>query len=143
MVTSAVFDKLGRTDGSPALEGEGHFGFLNRAQGPVFDRIRRLVDDWYQRYPLAGRADLRGRLRSDDDRAFIGAFWELYQAESLTRRAFEIRLHPDVPGTDRHPDFLADDGTTSFSRRATSSRMYVTRPGSGGGGVWAWKVARA
>lgn len=123
MATLGLFDDLQRTDRSPARETEGRFAFLNRIAGPVFDRIRALLEDWLAAYPDNGKVDMRNRLRSADDRTFIGAFWELHQAEALRRAGFRLTFHPDLPGTDRHPDFLAEGPDESFYLETTIASM--------------------
>src|SRR2546423_5573065 len=107
MSEPSIFDDVPRTNDRPSRHSESRSGFLNRAAGPVFDRIRALMEDWFERYPAAGRADLRARLRTDSSDAFSAAFWELYQHETLTRMGFDLTLHPEVPGTAKRPDFLA------------------------------------
>jgi len=37
---------------------------------------------------------------------FDSAFWELYLHQVLTGSGFEVTIHPTLPGTSRHPDFL-------------------------------------
>src|SRR6266849_3098445 len=115
-----IFDDVSRADGRPSRHSESRSGFLNRAAGLVFDRIRATLEDWYQHYPVAGRPDLRARVRSDSSDDFGGAFWELYQHETLTRMGFGVTLHPDRPGTTRNPDFLAQcPGEAGFYLEAT------------------------
>lgn len=120
MLGPTIFDDAPRTDGHPSRHTEARSGFLNRTTGPVFDRIRAALEEWYQHYPDAGRTDLRARLRSDANDTFSGAFWELYQHETLTRMGFGLTLHPDVVGTAKHPDFLARrPGEPGFYLEAT------------------------
>jgi hypothetical protein len=120
MPEPTIFDDVLRTNDRPSRHSESRSGFLNRAAGPVFDRIRALVEEWYEHYPSAGRADLRARLRSNSSDAFGGAFWELYQHETLTRMGFDLTLHPVMLGTTKRPDFLARrQGETGFYLEAT------------------------
>jgi hypothetical protein len=119
MKTASIFESRSRVDNSPARHAEGRFNFLDRVAGPVFDRIRGLIEEWFGAFPDAHQSDLRSRLRSKDDRTFIGAFWELYLAESLRRAGFGLTIHPDVPGTSRHPDFLADGPGGGFYLETT------------------------
>lgn len=118
--TTGLFDAITRTDDSPARHLEGRYRFLNRKAGVFFDRIRATMEEWWRRYPAEGRADLRGRLRSGSGDAFSGAFWELYQHESLIRQGYAVTLHPEVPGTSGRPDFLArKPGEVGFYLEAT------------------------
>jgi hypothetical protein len=118
-MTPSIFDDAPRADTSPARHAESRFTFLNRAAGPVFDRVRSLLEGWFVDYPETGRADVRSRLRSDDDRTFVGAFWEMYQAQALRGMGFTLSFHPDVPGTSKHPDFLVEDDGRAFYLETT------------------------
>jgi hypothetical protein len=106
MPSRRVFDELVRADARPSRHAESRFAFYNRAAGPVFDRIRDCVERWFQSYPPDGRADIRARLRSKSDDVFSGAFWELYQHETLTAMGFDVVPHPALASSSRRPDFL-------------------------------------
>jgi hypothetical protein len=110
----SVFDKVTRIDASPAKHSESTLTFLNRVAGDYWDQIRDLVSQWAANVPAASRADLRGRLRAPDNRQFWGAFWELYNHESLVRGGYDVEIHPPVDGASRQPDFLASRGETRF-----------------------------
>lgn len=86
----------------------------------MWDEVRALIEDWFQHLPDAARADVRGRLRSGDDRQFEGAFWELYLYESLRRAGGDITVHPELVGSSRQPDFLVSVGDATFYLEAKS-----------------------
>jgi hypothetical protein len=46
---------------------------------------RGLIERWFPKLPKEQRAEVRDRLRSDDDRHFYAGFWELYLHEVFTR----------------------------------------------------------
>jgi hypothetical protein len=120
MADPKVFDDVTRTDARPSRHVESRFGFYNRAAGPVFDRIRNSLDSWFRAYPADGQPDLRARLRSSADDAFSGAFWELYQHQTLTLMGYSVESHPKLAGTTRRPDFLvARPGDRGFYLEAT------------------------
>jgi hypothetical protein len=100
-----LFDDCERTDRSPARHQEDSFTFLNRAEGVVWGRIRDVLDAWFADYPVQHAADLRGRFQSNRRGAHWSAWWELYLHRLFTRLGYEAVVHPDVPGTSRHPDF--------------------------------------
>lgn len=102
-----IFDELTRTDASPRHYSEPLIDFLNRINRPAFEETRSLIDRWFSEYCSAGQADIRGRMRSRDDRQFQGAFWELYIHQTLLRSDYDITCHPSLPGTSRQPDFRA------------------------------------
>jgi hypothetical protein len=89
----------------PRVQGEPTWDFLNRVDDPVFDRVRRALNDWFQRFPQDARADLRGRLSSGDNEEFHAAWFELYLNELHLRLGFATEAHPVVDDTGARPDF--------------------------------------
>jgi hypothetical protein len=123
-----IFSMTTRTDPSPASHGDGHFQFLDRVSGPYWDQVRDLIEDWFSRLCSEAQADVRGRLRSKDDRQFNGAFVELYLHECLLRMGYSVTCHPELEGTSRRPDFLAEKDERSIyveARSASSSDVAV------------------
>jgi hypothetical protein len=115
-----VFSNSQRTDRSPARHAESSSEFYERAAGSFWQEVRNLVEAWFERLPADAQADVGSRLRSKNDAQFRGAFLELYLHELLISSGFTVSTHPDVPGSKRHPDFLADNGTESFYVEARS-----------------------
>lgn len=123
-----IFSAIIRTDASPRFHEESQFQFLDRVSGPYWDQVRGLVEDWFGRLCSDAQADVRGRLRSKDDRQSKGAFFELYLHECLLRMDYTVTCHPEVEGTSRRPDFLAErDGRRVYveARSASSSDVAV------------------
>jgi hypothetical protein len=60
--------------------------------------------------PAEHRAGIVGNLLSADDR-FESALWELYLHAVTTGSSDRVEIHPDLPGTSRHPDFLVHGET--------------------------------
>jgi hypothetical protein len=110
---SSLFDEIKRSDGAPAKHAEDSFSFLNRADGIVWQRIRDKLNDWYAALPDNDES-VRRRFRKADPRQHYAAWWELYVHALLRALGFDVTVHPDVPGTDGHPDFLAERGEQSF-----------------------------
>jgi hypothetical protein len=100
-----LFDGGVRTDPQYATYSEPHFRYLNRSARLEADRIRAVLDQWFERYPKHGQLALRAAFRSDDDWQHDGAFFELFLHELLVRLGCEIELHPNVPRTSKRPDF--------------------------------------
>jgi hypothetical protein len=90
------------------------YAFLDRVAGPVWDRIRSLIEDWVNSYPATDQADILGPLRSSDDMKFTAAYWELLLYHGLKALGFEVFCHPEVPGTKKRPDFLVGRDKCSF-----------------------------
>lgn len=103
----SVFDLGDHQDPSPADPLESTFDFLNRVDSVPFERVRTLIDNWWNQMCADSQADIRERLRSGRQQHFWAAFWELYIHESLRRLGCDVTCHPRVPGTSRQPDFLA------------------------------------
>lgn len=116
-----VFSEITRTDPSPAAHGDGQFKFLNRVSGSYWDQVRDLIEDWFSRLPSDAQTDVRGRLRSKDDRQVAGAFFELYLHECLLRMGYEVTCHPVLEGTNRRPDFLAEKSGRAIYIEARSA----------------------
>lgn len=122
MIFVNIFSAVERTDPSPPGHGESHSQFIDRVAGPFWDQVRNLVEDWFSRLCSDAQADVRGRLRSRDDRQSKGAFFELYLHECLLRMGYAVTCHPQVDGTSRRPDFLAekDGGAVYVEARSAS-----------------------
>jgi hypothetical protein len=126
-----MFDDVVRTDPRPASHLESSFRFLNRVSGPYWEQVRALVQDWLnQVQDDAAYRDLRARMRSDNAPNY-SAFLELYLHEMLRRAGYRLTIHPDVPGSTNHPDFLVEGHGESFYLEAT---MPGPRGGATGAG---------
>jgi hypothetical protein len=109
-----VFSDRQRLDASPR-SGESTYAFLDRVAGPVWDRIRQLIEDWVTDYNAGDRAEMVTRLQSGkDDIAFTAAYWELLLYQGLKALRFEVTCHPQVAGTTKRPDFLVEGDKCSF-----------------------------
>ncbi|WP_148261013.1 hypothetical protein [Conexibacter woesei] len=104
MTANALFPDRPRDDPSIAGE-EPIWHFLDRVRDPAFDRVRRLLNAWFEEYPPSQREELRARLSSGDNIEFHAAWFELYLHELHRRLGFEILPHPKLPGVTKRPDF--------------------------------------
>src|SRR4051794_9273503 len=100
-----VFESRLRDDPAPSRSGESTFSFLDRIDDAAFDRVRRLVNSWFDRFPSVSQDELRGRLTSGNDVDFNSAFWELYPHEAYGRLGYSVETHPPLPDASTHPDF--------------------------------------
>jgi hypothetical protein len=117
-----IFSAVERTDPSPAGHGESHSQFIGRVAGHFWDQVRDLIEEWFSRLCPDAQPDVRGRLRSRDDRQSKGAFLELYLHECLLRMGYAVTCHPEVDGTSRRPDFLAEkDGSAVYVEARSAS----------------------
>jgi hypothetical protein len=108
-----LFDHVERTDTSQRRRSGGTFAFLNRVAGIVWERQRDLLERWYADFP-DDDGDLRCRLRSPSPQQHFAAWWELYVHALLRALGYEVTIHPPIPGTTGHPDFLAERAGESF-----------------------------
>jgi hypothetical protein len=115
---SPLFDECERTDPTPALYAEDSFAFMNRAAGVVWERIRDELERWYAAFPED--TDLRQRFRSRDPRQHYAAWWELYLHNLFTSLGYRLTVHPEIPGTKGHPDFLIERDDESFYLEAAT-----------------------
>ena len=111
MTRPPIYDDRNRADLTPQRNDETSFEFFNRAGGSLWRHSRALHKEWASRLGDREYADVRAAMRSDDAQA-RSAFLELYLHECLIRGSFEVTVHPELPHTKRHPDFLAERDTT-------------------------------
>jgi hypothetical protein len=108
-----VFSDRERLDAGPS-SGESMYAFLDRVAGPVWDRIRQLIENWAGDYSPGNRDQLVGRLKSHRDMDVIGAYWELLLYHGLRALGFVVSSEPGIPGTTKRPDFLVEGRHCSF-----------------------------
>lgn len=95
----------------PARYSESTYGYLNRAAGTDYDKIRTLMQEWYSKYPVKHQAEWRSRLPGQTYPKFSAAFFELYMHELLRRSGYSVTVHPDLlPETTKRPEFLIKSG---------------------------------
>lgn len=84
------------------------YDFLCRADGAYWGRVRALLEAWFAELAPAVQSELEPRFRRGDPEQVVSAFWELYVHEGFRRSGFSLTPHPDLPDTDKHPDFLVE-----------------------------------
>lgn len=102
---SQLFDDIEPT-GDPWRYSESDYELLRRADGPIWDRVRATLDEWYGKYQDP-EGDLRSRFREADARQHSAAWWELYVYTLFRSLGWTVEVHPSIPGSSRRPDFLA------------------------------------
>lgn len=105
-----LFDKKIRACQKPKKYNEPQFNYFNTSGRLEIARIRELLEDWFQRFPQAGKSDLCGRFRGRNDIQHWSAFFELYLHELLCCMEFQVEVHPDVPYATGRPEFLVLKG---------------------------------
>ena len=107
---SPLFDRINRTDAVPSNNQESMFDGLNRLAWKNAEKIRNLLDRWFDDYPVNHQKELRGRFRSPRNADHQGAFFELFMHRLLMDLGFKIEVNP-LTHLSNTPDFLAE--TTS------------------------------
>ncbi|MGG7664741.1 hypothetical protein [Dyadobacter sp. BHUBP1] len=85
---------------------EKSYDFYDITARPEFVAIRKMMNDWFSRYPEIGKQQLKRDFRSQ----FDSAFFELFIHELFYQQGFELTPHPPVPNSTKNPDFLATRG---------------------------------
>lgn len=110
-----VFDDKTRTNGSPPPYSVSTFEFLNETAGTAWEQPRALIQEWMNHIEDENEySDMVERFRSKDDAQFKGVYLELYLHEALRKAGYSVTLHPEVPGSNKRPDFLVSRGNTKF-----------------------------
>jgi hypothetical protein len=83
--------------------------------------VRRTINDWYKRFPLPHKRELRRRFQSKDNYQHYGALFELYCHELLTCHGYDVQVHTNDSKTkNTRPDFLVSrESTPCFYLEAT------------------------
>jgi hypothetical protein len=113
-----LLDDRERTDPAYSDDEESTWAFLDRVDDDAFERVRSAMNAWFGRYPAHKVNDIRGRLESNDDVEFHGAWFELYLHELHTQLGFEVTVEPTLPDGGQ-PDFLVTRDGSSFFLEAT------------------------
>lgn len=80
---------------------------LARADGPVADRLRAVLEEWWFEMPAAAREQVAERLRRDDLGDHLGALAEIYFHRMFRRLEFavDVDIGEDAHEHRRRPDF--------------------------------------
>jgi hypothetical protein len=109
-----LFDDVSRSDSSPGRHTETSFHFLNRRAGVFWDRVRGHLESSYAAFPDEHKHGLVTRLRDDDERQHLPAWWELYTFILFDRLGYRVEVHPELLGSKKNPDFLVSKGSSSM-----------------------------
>lgn len=105
-----LFEERHQTDLEPAAHKELWWDFLLRSGRPEEARIRRVLNEWFSRYPEEHRTQLSARLSGRDPDNANSSFFELYLHELFLRSGHIVTVEPASPdGSSSRPDFLLSD----------------------------------
>lgn len=98
-----LFEDIERTYQGVATNMEGGFSFLNHSGRPAAERVRDLLEDWFQEYPDSYQEWLRHRIRSVGE--YESTFFELFLYTLLSRHPADVDVEHDLEAEKRAPDF--------------------------------------
>ncbi|CAJ1508104.1 hypothetical protein [[Mycobacterium] holstebronense] len=136
MAGEKLFDDGPRSDSSPGRHTEKPFHFLNRRAGAFWDRVRNHLQTCYAAFPDEHKPGLVSRLRDEDERQHLPAWWELYVFTLFDRLGYAVKVHPDLTGNtgkNTRPDFLVAKGP--FSMYVEAAFIFNADPTSD---AWNW-----
>lgn len=107
-----LFEGFDRTDLDFKKHSENSFAFLNRSGRPEFERVRDFLEACFEHYPDGEKPELKSRFISSTE--YDSAQFELLLHELLLRLGYKIEIHPEIAGTNKHPDFLVKRGELKF-----------------------------
>lgn len=103
MVRVPLFDNIERIYKNPALHSESLFSFYNRSASPGAEKVRELLENWFNQYPDGKKGIFAKKIRKD----FYPLFFELF-TYSLIRMCFKnVVVEPKIGN--KTPDFLVND----------------------------------
>ncbi|RZJ81607.1 MAG: hypothetical protein EOO47_03630 [Flavobacterium sp.] len=120
MINHVLFDKKIRTETRPAFGNENSFDYFNNTGRNDVDPIREVMENWYSIYPDSEKFEIRQRLKSD----FQPAFYELGMHAYFKNQVFDLTIHPKLPNTTKHPDFLVKKDSDDFYVEIKEMRMF-------------------
>ena len=97
------------------------FAAFNQDGSLETQNIRNKLEHWFQKFPSSSQNDLRSRFRSNRPDDHEAAFFELFLHELLTNLGLKIEVHPTLPDSTRHPDFLVCEGRKYFYLEAATT----------------------
>lgn len=97
-----LFEDKERTDTRPSRYIDNKYDFYDRNNQPHISNVRDILNNWFSKYPLHEQTELKSRFKKD----FESALYELYLFNLFIQLGFDITIHPTLPNTTKHPDFL-------------------------------------
>jgi hypothetical protein len=89
------------------------------SESPKIQAFLARFEGWFSHIPREHQKELAGKLRSTDDRQFLGAYFEVVLHEFLLQRGYRVTIHPDIGQTSGRPDFLVSNDNSFYLEVAT------------------------
>jgi hypothetical protein len=118
-----LFEEKDRTLIGPRSYVEGDWEYLDRSARVEAQRVRMFLTEWVTKYPAEHRNEIITRITNGDQHNFQSATFELVLFAMLCSLGCTVTVHPDLPDSSTHPDFLAvtPDGTQVFVEAVLAS----------------------
>jgi len=97
-----LFENIQRYSKDPAQYCEQVFDYYQRSDREDIQRIRNILNSWFEGYPDEEKSELLSRFK----KTFYDCFYELFIYTLFKSLGFEIEIHPTVPDSLKRPDFL-------------------------------------
>lgn len=107
-----------RKDLTEPTHKETELEFLERYGRPDIELRRQILNSWFSNYPKNSRKELFSRL----EKSFSTAIYELFIHELFIQQGFELEVHPALPNSQKHPDFLAKKDGVEFYIEASEAK---------------------
>ncbi len=118
-----LFGEFERTHDGPADPGESFHSYIDRSVRPEAAQARDLCNLWFADYANDASKDelsrFLGDFRSKDDNQHYAAWFELLTHQILVRLGLYVTIHPELPGTNKSPDFEASSNGSRVLVEAT------------------------
>jgi hypothetical protein len=108
---AVLFEDRPRTRKEPLKRGESLWEFYDSCTLSGYDEFRSIINQWLAEMPEKDGQDLVSRMKYGGNREFGACLSELSVHAFLIRSGFKVVVHPEIPGTTKHPDFAALDDT--------------------------------
>jgi hypothetical protein len=115
---TGLFDEKIRVDLDPSLHNENTFDYYDRSARKDVSNVRQLLNEWFLGYPVSEQGELKSRFK----KTFSSAFYELFIYHLFRHQGFEIEIHPEIPNSNKRPDFLLKKGSVEFYLEAKEAR---------------------
>lgn len=113
-----LFDSKDRTYCEPATHNENAYDYYDRSARKNVSNIRKVLNKWFDNYPLPEKSELKSRFKN----TFSSAFYELFIYTLFRHQGFEISIHPEVPNSNKRPDFLLKKDGIEFYLEAKEAK---------------------
>lgn len=124
-----IFEDKVRESTEARRHTESSYEFLDRSGRAEFQQVRNLLNSWIELFPPEERDELVARIRSNDERHFNSATFEMLLFAIFTNLGCRIEVHPRLPN-DRasRPDFLVTypDGQRLYVEAVLASEFSET-----------------